>query len=226
MTFKECIYDVREALKLLSIDSDTTDRQIAFLMHNYRATVIRQFMTNNPGEYRDMLTQSLYMETELVDNSRFPLYGTLGYTILSTKLALPNIVGQQMYKEIEVRSLDIVGAEIEIIGKVRATEVKYAPSNFIYGYRDDDGKLYFVSNNSQYKAIKQVVVTAVLENPEDELTIHNSSGDLGEYPITSHLWVTVKEMVVNHIARSLSIPIDIINNKRDEQLTTGTQKQD
>lgn len=224
MTFKECIYDIREGLKLLSVDSDTTDRQIAFLMRNYRATVIRQFITNNPGEYRDMLTQSLYMETELVDTSRFPLYGTLGYTILATKLALPNIIGQQMYKEIEVRSLDIVGAEIEIIGKIRATEVRYAPSNFVYGYREGDGKLYFVSRNSQHKGITQVVVTAILEDPEDELVIHNSSGDLVEYPITNHLWVIIKDMVIDHIIKGLTVPIDLINNKRDEQLATGTQK--
>ena len=217
MTLKEGIYDIRENLKLLNIDSDTTDRHIVFLMNLFRAVIIRQFFTNNPGEHRDMLTQTLYMELELVDKSRFPLYDTIDSTLLATKLALPNIIGQQLYKEIEVRTIERIGAEVEILHKDRVSEVLYAPKNFIYGFREDDGKLYLFGNSPMYKNLTQITVTAVLEDPESILTIHSSNDDLDIYPITSHLWVTVKGMVVEHISKEMSVPKDLVNDNRDEQ---------
>lgn len=218
MTLLKGVYDVREALKLLSIDTETTDRHITFLMNLYRSIVIRQFITNNPGEHRDMLTQTLYMELELVDTSRFPQYSTTGFTFLSTKKVLPNIIGQQMYKEIEVRTLESLGMEVEILAKSRVSEIKYAPTGFIYGFKEDDGKLYIIGKDSIYKSLKSITVTAILEDPEDILDTHNLSTDLLIYPITSHLWGTTKDMVVQHILREMSIPVDIINNNKDEQL--------
>jgi len=225
MTYKEGIYDVRESMKMNSIDSDITDRQIAFLMRIYRATVVRQFITNNPGEHRDMLSQSLYMELELVPKNRFPSYSDSSYTLLSTKLSLPNIIGQQMYKEYEVRIDDMVGVELEMIHKDRIVEVRYAPDNFIYGYREDDGKLKFVGKNKQYKNLTRVVVTAILENPEDELDVNPNMDELVRYPITAHLWATVKDMIMQQIAKEMNVPMDLLNDKRDEQSSTGAQKQ-
>lgn len=225
MTPKEGIYDVREGLKLLNIDTDTTDRHIMFLMNLYRDTVIRQHITNNPGEYRNMLCQVLYMEVELVDDSQFPDRLTFGTTMLCTKKVLPNIVGQQMYKEIEVRTISRLGQEVEITHKERAQQVKYAPEGFIYGYRDIDGKLYFVSKNAVHKNLTQVVVTAILENPESILDVHDDIGELEVYPLTYNLWVTVKNMVLQHISREMSTPIDKIANNNDDQENTGQRLQ-
>jgi hypothetical protein len=221
MTPKEGIYDVREGLKLLNIDSDTTDRHIMFLMNLYRATIIRQHITNNPGEYRNMLCQVLYMEVELVDESQFPDKFDFGTTMLVTKKALPNIIGQQMYKELEVRTIGRLGIEVEITHKERAQQYKYAPEGFIYGYRDTDGKLYFISKNSVYKNLTQVSVTTILEDPETILDINDLMTDLDVYPITYNLWVTVKDMVLNHLSRELGVISDKLTNNNDDQESTG-----
>jgi hypothetical protein len=222
MTFKEALYDIRESVKALNIDSDLTDRQIAFLMRIFRSLVIRQFITNNPGENREMLTQTLRMELELVDRSRFPSYITTGTTLLSTKITLPNIVGPMMYKHIDIRPVDIIGTEIEFIHKSRAVDIEFAPVNFIYGFREDDGKIYLVSSNSQYKNLTSVNVTAVFENPEEVHELNGFLTDLDVYPITSNLWVNIKEMILQHIVKEMSIPIDTISNKNDEQLSERT----
>ena len=224
MTFKEAIYDIREGLKLLSIDSDFTDRQIAFLLRTYRGTVIRQFLTNNPGEHRDILTQTLYMVLEDVDLSRFPDEIQNTTTLRGSIKTIPNIIGQQMYKEIVVRTVERLGKEIEIVHKDRAQFYLYAPKGFIYGYVDDDSKLYLISSDPVYKNIGQVTVTAIFEDPEAIIDINELSGDLDLYPITSHLWASVKSMTLEHIARQLSLPIDTINDKADEQLSQNTQK--
>jgi len=219
MTLKEGIYDIREAMKLLSIDSDVTDRQISFLMRIYRATVIRQHITNNPGEHRDMLTQSLYMLLELNTSTRFPEYSSVGYSILSTVQALPNIIGQQMYKEYEVRIDSELGTEIEMMHKDRVSEYVHAPDGFIYGFREDNGKLYFISKNPSHKYLSRVIVSAILENPEDELNIHLNINELIRYPITIGLWGVVKDMIIQHIANEMNVPIDLLNDKKDGQLS-------
>jgi hypothetical protein len=229
MTLKEAIYDIREGLKILNIDSDMTDRQIQFLMRIYRSIVIRQHIINNPGEHRDMLTQTLYMPLELVPDNRFPEYSTSGFTVLRTTDKLPNIVGQQMYKEYEVRLDSLLGSEIEMVHKSRAANFLYAPVSFIYGFRDDNEYIYVVSKNTQYKNLTRLTVTAILEEPEDELKVHKDIVELERYPITTNLWGNVKDMVIQYVIREMSVPVDLLNDKRDEQLqstgnTTKTQK--
>lgn len=224
MTFKEAIYDIREALKLLSIDSDFTDRRIIFLMNMYRSTIIRQFITNYPGESRHMFTQSLYMELELIDESRFPDKYLTGFTVLSSKLTLPKTVGYQMYKDLEIRTVGITGTEVEVVNKTRATQVKYAPKGFIYAFVDNDDKLYFVSSNTQYKNLSQVIVTCILEDPQQESVINNTDLELTTYPVSLNTWETIKGMVVAEIARTMGVPVDVLNNKRDEQLTEKPQE--
>jgi hypothetical protein len=223
MTFKEAMYDIRESMKALSIDSDLTNRQITFLMRLFRSMVIRQFITNNPGENRDMLTQTLHMELELVDTSRYPEYKELGFTILTTKKVLPNIISPQIYKDIEIRTTDRLSNEIEVIGKNRVTEIQYAPKGFIYAYRDDDGKIYIISKDIRYKNVTSINVTTILEDPESMQDIHNLITDLEVYPITSNLWINVKELILKHISTEMMIPIDTIKDNKDNQLT---EKQD
>ena len=225
MTLKEGIYDIREAVNALSIDSDFTDRHIVFLMNLYRANTVRQHLTNNPGEYRNMLTQTLYMELQSVDTSRFPEYATMNLTMLVTKKAVPNIIGQQMYKEIEVRTIERLGEEIEISHKDRLSHVLYSPVGFIFGYREDDGKIYLISKDVTYKALNKITVTAILEDPESILDIHELSTDLEVYPITYNLWLVVKEMVVNHLLKELSIPTDVVTNNSDDTLPNGERTQ-
>ena len=228
MTFKESVYDIREAINALNIDSDFTDRHIIFLMNQYRAVVIRQHITNNPGEYRNQLMQTLFMELELVDSSQFPEFYKVNLTVLATKKVIPNIIGQQMYKEIEVRTIERLGTEVEISHKERLSNVLYAPLGFIFGYRDVDGKLYLTSRSVLHKSLTKITVSDIFEDPEVILDIHGLSTDLEVYPISFNLWVTVKEMVVQHLLKELSIPTDTVVNNSDDTLpngaTTETQK--
>jgi hypothetical protein len=223
MTYKEVIYDIRESIKALNIDSDLTDRQIAFLVRIFRAAVVRQFITNNPGENREMLTQTMFMELEIVSRSRLPQFASLAYTLLATKKVLPNVIGPTMYKNMEIRPIDILGYEVELIPKSRATEIIYAPKNFIYSFRDDDGKLYLIGTDSQYKNMTSINVTAIYENPEEIQNIYGLYTDIDIYPITANLWVNVKQMVLEHILKEMSVPVDVISNKEDEQLSEKTQ---
>lgn len=224
MTFKEVIYDIRESLNSYNIDSEITDRYIAFSIRNARSLVLRQHMANNPGEYRNQLTQTVYMDVEQVSYSQYPAMIPLDTYLLATTQVLPNIVGEQMYKEIEVRSVERLGSEIEMLDKIRAVQFKYAPNGFIYGWRENDGKLYFVSTNLQYLNLKQVVVTAIFEDPEAAYLLNDGNGEIEEYPITANLWINVKEMVIQQLLRKFGIPTDKLNNENEDRDGSVAQK--
>lgn len=224
MTFKEVIYDVREALKLHNVDSDVTDRHIAFLIRNARALVLRQFVANNPGEYRNQLTQTIHIPLTLVDTSQFPEITTLGHTLLSSDYAVPNIIGEQMYKDIEVRNIGLISEEIQILDKVRVSEYLYAPNGFIYGWRENDGKLYLIGKDLQYKFLQAVTITAIFEDPEEAFQLNNENEDIVTYPITGALWLNVKEIVVATLLKQLGMPTDAINNENEDRSGTSTQK--
>lgn len=223
MTFNEVIYDIREALKLQSADSDVTDRQIAFLIRNARSLIVRQFIANNPGENRDMLSQSVYMDLELVDQSVFPGI-TTGFTLLATTEALPNVIGEQMYKDIEVRTAERLGREVEMLQKQRAAEYMYAPAGFIYGWREDDGKLYLVSKDRQFMLLEQIIVTAIFEDPEAALRFNEADASLERYPITGSIWMAVREMVLQQLGNQLNIPFDVLNNAKEDRNAEAPQK--
>jgi len=217
MTIKEGIYDIRESLNVYNIDSEVSNRHIFFLMNTYRRQIVRQHIQKNPGEYRDQLTQTLYYTLEDVDNSRFPDKLAAGITVRRTSMEIPNIIGQQIFKDIVVRPLERLEQEIEVIHKERAAEISYAPTGFIYAYMDDDRRLYLVSKNSLHKFMSQLTVTAVLENPTDIEAINTLTTELENYPLPANLWASVRALVLENIARKFNITIDTLNDKTDEQ---------
>jgi len=224
MTIKEGIYDIRESLNSYNIDSEMSNRQIFFLMNTYRRQIVRQFIQKHPGEHRDQLTQTLYYALENVDSSRFPDKITTEFNIRRTAKDIPNIIGQQIYKEIEVRPINRLEQEIEVMHKDRMSEVQFAPFGFIYAYIDDDRRLYLFSRESLHKFMGQLTVTAILENPEDIVVINELTTDLEDYPLPAQLWVGVKAFVLQDIGRKFGIVIDTLNDKADEQ-APNTQTQ-
>ncbi len=218
MTIKEGIYDIREAINAYNIDSEVSNRHIYFLMNTFRRQIVRQHVQRNPGEHRDQLTQTLYYALENVDNSRFPENFLTEFTVRRTSANIPNIIGQQIFKEIEVRNLERLEMEIEVIHKSRAAEIAYAPKGFIYAYLDDDRRLYLVSTDSLHIMMEQITVTAILENPSDIEDINNMTTELEDYPLPSQMWARVRELVLQSISQKFAVPLDILNDNIDEQI--------
>lgn len=216
MTIKEGIYDIRETLKSYNIDSEISNRHIYYLMNMYRRQIIRQHIQRNPGEWRDQLTQTMFFSMWSIDSSRFPSNITTDMTITKTVLPVPAVVGQDIFKSLEVRPVDRLSFEIEMIPKSRAVEVQYAPKGFVYGYIDDDRFLFLLGRDSLHKFMGQITVTAILEDPKDAESL-DSTLEVTEYYLPANLWVNVKSQVLKNI--DFNIPIDTLNNDKDNQAT-------
>ncbi len=211
----ELISDVREILRTHSIDSEIADRHIMFLVRTKRAKYLRQREMREMAEYGDQFQQSVFMDTELVDSSKITTLPT-GGTILRTINALPNIVGRELLKHMDVRTVDYTGKEIEVINKERASLVDYAPKGFIYCYKEPDGRLYFKSTDTVHKLLSKVVVQCILEDPEEIVELNGLTSHLEDYPITGSVWEIIRPEIIQELLRSMSIPIDTLNNDADD----------
>jgi hypothetical protein len=216
MRKSELISDIREILRAHNIDSEIADRHIMFLIRTKRAKYLRQRELREMEEYGDQFKQSIFMALELVDASRYPNIN-LGKTVLRTVKSLPNIIGREILKHMDIRTVEYTGKEFEVLSKERATFVTKAPSGFIYAYKEDDGRLIFYSpEDSVYKTLKQVVVQTILEDPEDIVSLNDLTTPLDDYPITGELWEIVKPEILQELMTSLGIPIDTLNDKADD----------
>ena len=223
MLRSEMINDVREVLRVYSIDSEVSDRHIMYKGRTKRAKYLRQRELRELGEYKDQFQQSLFMDLELVDASRVPAVITLDSTILRTVKAIPNIIGREIFKHMDVRTVDYTGLEIEVLSKTRISNIAYAPPGFIYCYKEDDGRLYFKGTDTVHKNLARVVVQCILENPEDIVDINELTTHLTDYPITGELWEIIHPEISQELLTSLQIPIDVLNNDNDDT-AASTQK--
>ena len=214
MKRSELIADVREILREYSIDSEVADRHIMFLTRTKRAKYLRQREVRELGEYRDQFQQRVVMTLELVDSTT----GTLptGYTLLRTVKKLPNIVGREIFKSLDIRTVNIIGQEIEVLNKARFSSVDYTPIGFIYAYKDDDGYIWLKAPNDSYKFLTEIQVTTILEDPEEIVSLMNMTTHLEDYPITGELWETIRPEILNELLRSKQTPIDVLNNNADD----------
>jgi len=214
MKRSELIADIREVLRSYSIDDEIADRHILFLIRTKRNKYIRQKEINSRGEYRNQLQQSVFLALEITDTSRYPGI-TTGGKILRTIKSLPNLVGRDAFKQMEIRTVDYLGTEVEILDKARVAYASSAPKGFIYCFREDDGKLYFFSKDPSHFAIEQVVVQCILEDPEEIVSLNSLTTPLEIYPITGDLWGIIRPEILSELAMSKGIPIDTLNDKAD-----------
>lgn len=206
MEKKKILYDIREAIRAYSKDVKITNAYILHLVNTVRAKYIRQEQSRHLGEDKVHFTQTLLMETEVVDRTYIPSIST-NLTVLRTKKALPQIIGKDVLKNMEIRPIDRIAYEIEYMDKDRAI---YGDSTlFIFAFLDDDYHMYFVNKNSSlHKMLKKVAITTILFQPDDITALHDLTEELVEYPITGDMWALVKSEVMAEVTATMKIPVD------------------
>jgi len=209
------LYDIKEAIRAYNKDAKITNAYILHLVNTIRAKYIRQNQRRNPGEDKVNHTQTLLLDLELVDNSYLPAFPT-DVTILRTVKVLPQLVGKDVLKNVEVRSINRIAQEIEYMDKVRA--IYAADELFVFAFLDDDHKLYLVNKSDNlHKTITKVAVTAILFEPDAITEINDLTEELEEYPMPAHLWAQIKPEILVLIKDSMQIPIDQVEDNQTIQ---------
>lgn len=215
------IYDIREALRQYSDDSDITNAHISFLIDDTRALLLRQKYKAVGSIIPNSIKQRLHLDLELADDNEFISLDS----ILRTENALPKLIESADY----YRNIQIDGGSYTDVKFIFTTNERFPYvgtskwlNNIIYTTLGQDYRLYFRAGNPRHKGLLKVRVFAPFEDPK---TAWESSADYDStksfdddinYPIDLDMWIQMKEIILKQYVQSLQIPEDKVNNAAEE----------
>ena len=224
--FNEIIYDVREAVKQYSDDSELDDRYIKYLYNNKRSKYLRQDLNNYLKTIDNSIQQTFCLELEEVSVTECSLNIDCE-TLLRTKQVLPKPLELHTKTALtKIKPPNRIGVPFNFITKEQIIMLDGAPfPNSIYAFLDVDNRIYLYSKSISYKLLDCLSVTGVFENPSE---LSNYSTCCGcddsnicfdeaesEYPLQPHYIDIIREELVQMLVRKLQIPEDKNNNSND-----------
>jgi hypothetical protein len=217
-TQREIIFTIKSILRggLLTDDDRITDRQVAFMIDNTRATLLRQ-QYNKGQNLSDNNIQTIpCMEVTQTDTSFMPDMPA-GCQVYKTVLPIP--------KPVESKGKDLItGITGPNLGAVTYEYVPYARLPYATFTRFKrplvtlfNSHLYFI--NSGF--MMNVAVSGVFEQP-NQLAEYNNCEGLpcydwdSQYPMSSHLIDPLIQMVVNELTLASKAYQDRTNSGASE----------
>lgn len=226
MTVDKLIYDVREALKEFSDDSELSNRYITYLYDIKRAKYIRQDINNSRRSIDISIKQDLCLELEEVNVNECGI--NIGCErIIRTKRPIPSPL--QLHDKTaltRIASTDRIARPFNFITREKAVYALDSPyPNSVYAFLHHDDHIYIVSNSPNINLLECINVTGVFEHPLDLQNYNNCCGcttplpcfnlETSDYPIQPHYIDIIKREIVAELAQEKSIPEDKINDSDD-----------
>lgn len=225
-TLAEITYDIREAIKEYTDDSEIDDRYIHYLINIKRAKYLKQRLDQLGRKFNNRTLQTFCLGTEEVSINECGLDLECD-TILRTKRKLPDFLQLTDKDAIErIAPSNRLSKKFNLIPKEKAAYLSnaYHP-NKIKTYLHNDGYLYFIGGDDIF--LECVSITGVFENPLDLVDYSNCCDcddqtntscidiDNIEYPLQIELIDMVREDIVKDLLRTKQIPEDKINDSND-----------
>ena len=224
----ELVYDVIEAVKAFSDDSELEERYIIYLYNIKRAKYLRQDLNNYLRTVDNSVQQTLCLDMELVDATDCSVDYSCSKILKSVK-PLPKPIDLHSKVAIsKVKPVTKLGIPFNFISKDKAPYIENAPFNkALYAFIDVDNHIYVYSKAEEYSLVECLSVTGVFENPLDLIGYFNCCGceenetttcyniDESEYPLQPHYIDVIREEIIRDILRTKQIPEDKVNDSTD-----------
>lgn len=222
-TLKQVIYDLQESIHNYTTDSNYSNEYLAYQINAARALLLQQKFSQRSFIISQKLRQHFYAELELAEENEF--VDGIG-TILRTKNAIEYPLEPFNFKSnIRITSGSYTDITFSLVSPDRFPYVGNSKfiQNIIYVTIGSDFRLYFTSSNPAFKAIENVKLSFVAENPEEAYpasTNYDANQDFWdiEYPLENDMIVQLTDMIFKKLTQIAVIPEDKINDSID-----GTQ---
>ena len=227
MNVSKLIYDVREALKEYSDDTEMSDSYIIYLYDIKRSKYLRQDINNSQRSIDISVLQSLCLELEEVNVNECGI--ELGCeTIIRTKKSIPTPLQLHTKTALtRVAPADRISKPFNLISREKAIYASGSPfPNAVYAFLHNDDHIYLTSKGSALKLLEYINVTGVFENPLDLIDYQTCYScdeptpcfdiETTDYPIQPHYVDAIKNEIVNELARLNVIKEDKTNDSIDE----------
>lgn len=213
-TQREIIYSIKTVLRggLITDDDKISDRQIAFLIDNVRATLLRQQYNKGQSVSDNNIQHILCMPLESVDTS-FDSNFNLGCKVYKTTSIIP--------KPIEAKNKDLItsisapefgGFSYEFIPYARLPYARHTKFK---------RPLAVLFNNYVYLIdtpyTEQISISGIFEQPNDLANYDDCAGNQcftldSLYPLSSHLIDPCIKLVLEELTFSLKVMQDRTND--------------
>ena len=224
----EIIYDVREAVRQYTDDSEISDKYILYLFNMKRSKYLRNDLNNLQITIDFTILQTLCLELEEVSINECGL-DIECETIMRTKQPLPKLLELHLKPSIiSVKPTNKLSVPFNFVTKERAVYSSNSPfKNSIFAFLDVDNHIYLTSQQDFVKLIECITVTAIFEDPLELQNYTNCCGCTAEeepcfdyfnskYPIQPHHIDGIREEIIQNLIRTLQIPEDKNNNADDQ----------
>lgn len=224
----ELVYDVREAVKQYTDDSELDDRYIKYLYNTKRSKYLRQDLNNYLKTIDNSIQQTFCVDLEEVSVNECSVDADCE-TLLRTKVALPKPLELHSKTAItKVKPATKISVPFNFVTKERI--VMLEGSNFpnsIYAFLDVDNRIYLYSKSIDYKLLNCLNITGVFENPLDlanykdccdcDDVVNNSCYDenTSEYPLQPHYIDVIRMEIIQELIGLKQVLEDKDNNTND-----------
>jgi len=225
--FEELAYDIREAVKAFSDDTELDNRYILYLYNIKRAKYLKQDLNNYQKTIDNSIKQTFCLDLEVVSANECSLDYDCGTILRSTK-KIPTPI--EMHTKVAITSIkpsNKISTPFNFISKDKAAYVANAPyARSLYAFLDTDGYIYVYSGSESYQLLDCISVTGVFEDPislKDYATCcgcdpdTNSCFDIDtfNYPLQPNYIDLIREEIVREVLRKIQVPEDKINDSTD-----------
>lgn len=228
VSLNHLVYDILSSLggqSRIPQDIDIDPSLIQFKIINSRAFLIRQDQKLGRS-LSDNISQSLFcVPVTQVDVSECPCTVPSDCKIMRTTVKLPKFIELHQKDFItKVSGVDIRSQSWSIISFARAS---------VAGLNSWTSKNTKVFLHNQYLYIinpplnlTKITVQGVFEDPRDAASFANCSGtpcytDDMEFPVSAHMLLTIKELVLKDLGLLVQMPLD---NKANEEYNKSTAR--
>jgi len=228
MTLDLIIYDVREQLKQYTTDSELDDRYIIHLYNLKRAKYLRQDLNNYQRTTDISVTQTICMETEIVNANECNVDYDCGM-ILRTKEKIPVPIELHIKSALTaVKPTTRLSVPFNFTTKQRAIYSQFSPfHNAIFAFLDNDMHIYIISKLPEINMIECISVTGIFANPLDVRNFKTCCGcddaipcfDIAttDYPLQPHYIDLIKAEIVQELARAAGFHEDKENDADNDE---------
>ncbi len=230
MTVDKLIYDVREAVRQYSDDSEISDRYIIYLLNIKRAKYLRQDLNNYQRTPDNSIQQTLCIDLDVVSANECGITFECD-TLLRTTKQIPTPL--ELHTKVALNSVkptNILAIPFNFITKRRINMIEGTRfQKSIYAFLDPDGYIYAsAGSGNEFKLLECLTVTGVFEDP---LALQDFQDCCGcttpspcfdnattDYPIQPHYIDLVKKEIVGDLIQFLQISEDKENDSNTQTL--------
>lgn len=225
MTLDKLVYDIREALKEYSDDSELDNRYIEYLWALKRAKYIRQDLDRFGRNFNTTILQSFCSPLEEVSTQECGLDLTCD-KILRTTLPIPTLLQLSTKNSLyRVSPADKLSEKFTVIERNRAYSSKDSLFDYTKAFLHDDDRLYLFNKSGVY-LMDCISITGVFEDPlelqnykdccdcEDSNVCYDPYNDT--YPISPQMIDPIRSEIIKELAATDVRLEDKQNNAEDE----------